>query len=169
MVIHSAGGRHGWTSAIKSDKVKVVIALELGTFPFSENELPKVEETTSPFPAVEQKISMSDFMKLTKIPIVIYFGDNIVKSSEFVGPNKWYTELEMAKKFVEAVNRHSGQVELIELKKIGIKGNTHFLMSDLNNEEMANRLHKRDWTNNDCLTAAVNFPLSYACWDLFST
>ena len=43
----------------------------------------------------------------------------------------------MAKKFVAAVNRHGCNAELIHLPDIGIRGNTHFLMSDLNNEEIA--------------------------------
>ncbi len=44
----------------------------------------------------------------------------------------------MAKKFVAAINRHGGDATLIELPKVGLKGNTHFLMADLNNQELAN-------------------------------
>lgn len=77
LMTHSAGGGPGWSTAIKSDKVKAVISLEPGTFPFPEGEVPEVEETTSPFPAKGTKVSMNEFMKLTKIPIVVYFGDNI--------------------------------------------------------------------------------------------
>lgn len=52
LVTHSAGGGPGWDTAIKSDKVKGVIALEPGTFPFPKGKLPKVEKTTSPFPSI---------------------------------------------------------------------------------------------------------------------
>jgi len=38
------------------------------------------------------------------------------------------------------VNRHGGDVTLVELPAIGIHGNTHFIMSDLNNVEIANHL-----------------------------
>ena len=46
----------------------------------------------------------------------------------------------MARKFVETVNRHGGNATLVELPKIGIYGNTHFLMQDLNNDELAELL-----------------------------
>jgi hypothetical protein len=38
------------------------------------------------------------------------------------------------------VNRHGGDVTLVELPSVGIRGNTHFPMSDLNNVEVANHL-----------------------------
>ena len=43
----------------------------------------------------------------------------------------------MAKKFVAAVNRHGGDATLVHLPDIGIKGNTHFLMADKNNLDIA--------------------------------
>ena len=46
-------------------------------------------------------------------------------------------ELDMAEKFVQTVNRHGGKAELIRLPDLGIRGNTHFIMSDLNNAEIA--------------------------------
>lgn len=50
--------------------------------------------------------------------------------------------LAMAKLWVEAVNKHGGDVTLIHLPEIGIKGGTHFLMSDLNNVEIADQISK---------------------------
>ena len=73
LVTHSAGGGPGWDTAIASDKVKGVIALEPGTFPFPKGKLPEVEKTTSPFPAKGYEVSDAEFKKLTKIPIVVYF------------------------------------------------------------------------------------------------
>jgi len=40
----------------------------------------------------------------------------------------------------DVVNRHGGDVTLVHLPETGIKGNTHFPMSDLNNLEIANHL-----------------------------
>ncbi|MDG2960297.1 hypothetical protein P7L91_05475 [Bisgaard Taxon 10/6] len=40
------------------------------------------------------------------------------------------------------VNKHGGKVEVIELPKVGIKGNTHFLMSDTNSVQVAEHLAK---------------------------
>ena len=42
----------------------------------------------------------------------------------------------MAKQFVEAVNRHGGDATLVHLPEIGIKGNSHFLMQEKNNDEI---------------------------------
>ena len=41
-----------------------------------------------------------------------------------------------------AVNTNGGNCSVIELPKIGIYGNTHFLMQDLNNDKLADLLNK---------------------------
>ncbi|MBR6712401.1 MAG: alpha/beta fold hydrolase [Selenomonadaceae bacterium] len=48
----------------------------------------------------------------------------------------WGTEFAMAEQFVAAINRHGGDATLVHLPKIGIKGNSHFLMQEQNNEEI---------------------------------
>jgi hypothetical protein len=40
------------------------------------------------------------------------------------------------------VNQHGGDVTLVDLPTIGIRGNTHFVMSDLNNVQIADLLTK---------------------------
>lgn len=50
----------------------------------------------------------------------------------------WRIRLGLARQWVEAVNSRGGDVTLIHLPEIGIMGNTHFPMSDLNNVEVAN-------------------------------
>ena len=145
LVTHSMGGTIGWRTPFRTDKVKAIVAFEPGGTPFlfPEGEVPEAEKATFPIlGASAQAVPLEDFMKLTKIPIVLYYGDNIQKSSELVGPDKWYTELDMAKKFVAAVNRHGGDATLVELPKIGLKGNTHFLMGDLNNDKLADLMAK---------------------------
>ena len=82
-------------------------------------------------------------MKLTQIPIVMYFGDYIPETpSEKLGDENWRVRLQMGRKFVEAINRHGGNATLVELPKIGIYGNTHFLMQDLNNTQLADLLEQ---------------------------
>jgi hypothetical protein len=39
--------------------------------------------------------------------------------------------------YVERVHRHGGDATLVHLSERGVTGNTHFLMSDLNNVEIA--------------------------------
>jgi hypothetical protein len=41
---------------------------------------------------------------------------------------------------VEAINRHGGDAENVLLPDLGIHGNTHFPMLDLNNVEIADLL-----------------------------
>lgn len=147
LVTHSQSGGPGWRTAIKSDQVKAIVSFEPGgDFIFPEGETPegiKLAGRTVTPPAVP----LADFMKLTKIPIIIYYGDNIPEQpSENPGQEQWRAFLAMAKQFREVVNRHGGDVTLVHLPEIGIKGNTHFPMSDLNNLEIAN--HFSDFLKN---------------------
>lgn len=83
-------------------------------------------------------VPLSDFMHLTKIPIVIYFGDNIPEQpTASPGEDNWRVRLAMARLWSDAVNRRGGDVTLVHLPEIGIRGNTHFAFSDLNNLEIA--------------------------------
>ena len=143
---HSMGGTIGWRTPILTDKVKAIAAFEPGGTPFifPEGEVPEALPTTyAPVIATAKPVPLKDFEKLIKVPMLLLYGDNIAEqSSKQIGPDKWRSELDMAKKFVAAVNRHGGNAELIHLPDIGIRGNTHFLMSDLNNEEIADLTQK---------------------------
>ena len=43
----------------------------------------------------------------------------------------------MARLWVAAINKHGGDAQLVHLPEVGVRGNTHFLMSDLNNLQIA--------------------------------
>jgi pimeloyl-ACP methyl ester carboxylesterase len=135
---HSQGGGPGWLTAIKSKNVKAIVALEPGSgFVFPEGELPK-EMPSAAGPLAPEAVSLQDFTKLTRIPIVIYYGDNFpVEPTTERGQDNWRVRLAMAKLWVAAVNKHGGDAKLVHLPDIGIRGNTHFLMSDLNNVQLA--------------------------------
>lgn len=47
---------------------------------------------------------------------------------------------EVARRWRDTVNRHGGDVTLVDLPAVGIKGNTHFPMSDLNNRDVADHM-----------------------------
>lgn len=142
-ITHSQGGGPGWRTAIKSSHVKGIIALEPGTFFFPEGQVPPVEETTSPFPAAGVGVPMDDFMKLTRIPVLVLYGGNIpAEQTPVWGLDNWRVRLNLAKAWVDAVNRCGGDATLIYLPDIGIYGNTHFLMSDLNNRDVADVMER---------------------------
>ncbi|QNI00329.1 alpha/beta hydrolase [Shewanella algae] len=136
---HSQAGGPGWLTAIKSKNVKGIVALEPGSgFIFPEGEIPEAMPsaagTLSPEP-----VPMEDFEKLTRIPIIIYYGDNFpTEPTTERGQDNWRVRLAMARLWVDTINRHGGDAQLVHLPEIGIRGNTHFLMSDLNNVQIAN-------------------------------
>ena len=143
LITHSAGGGPGWDTGINSNKVKGIIALEPGTFPFPKGKLPEVEKTTSPFPAKGYEVSDEDFAKLTKIPIVVYFGDNIpTEMTDNWGLDNWRVRVNLARKWEKMMNEVGGDVKVVMLPDIGIKGSTHFMMADLNNRQVANAMER---------------------------
>ncbi len=138
LVTHSQSGGPGWITAIKNRNVRAIVAYEPGSnFVFPEGEVPP------PMPSANGTlegvgIPLSDFTQLTKIPIVIYFGDNIPEApTSSPGEDNWRVRLAMARLWRDAVNRRGGDVTLVHLPTIGIRGNTHFPFSDLNNVQIA--------------------------------
>ncbi|GIU80315.1 MAG: alpha/beta hydrolase [Bryobacteraceae bacterium] len=142
-VTHSQGGGLGWLTAIKSPNVKGIVSYEPGSgFVFPEGEVP------APLPSSGGTLTAigvpkAEFLKLTRIPIVIYYGDFIpAQPSEYPGQDGWRVRLEMARKWRDTVNRHGGDVTVVHLPEIGIRGNTHFPFSDLNNVQIADLMSK---------------------------
>ena len=141
LVTHSHAGGMGWLTAIKNQNVKAIASYEPGSgfvFPVGEAPAP-IAMADGRLTASE--VPLSDFMKLTKIPIIIYYGDFIPdKPISNPGQDGWRARLEMARLWRDAINRHGGDVTVVHLPEIGIKGNTHFPFSDLNNIEIADLL-----------------------------
>jgi hypothetical protein len=141
LITHSQAGGPGWLTVIKNQKIKAVVSYEPGSnFIFPEDEVPApLQSSAGPLAALG--VPMPDFMKLTKIPIILYYGDNIPDQPvENPGQDFWRIRLEMARLWRDAVNRYGGDVTLVHLPEIGIHGNTHFPFSDLNNIKIADLL-----------------------------
>jgi len=69
---------------------------------------------------------------------VIYYGDNFPSEPTAErGQDNWRVRLAMARLWVAAINKHGGDAQLVHLPEVGVRGNTHFLMSDLNNLQIA--------------------------------
>lgn len=140
LVTHSAGGLPGWLAAIQSPAVRAVAAYEPGAFVFPQDDLPPAIDGATGG-AAPIAISREAFLKLTKIPLVIYFGDYIPEeTSKNLGDENWRVRLQMARQFVQAVNQNGGDATLVELPKKGIYGNTHFLFMEKNNAQLADLL-----------------------------
>ncbi|MDN3635261.1 alpha/beta fold hydrolase [Neolewinella lacunae] len=138
LMTHSHSGGMGWLTALRSDKVAGIVCFEPGSnFPFPEDKVPEPINYLGGVLSA-RGVPDADFTRLTKIPIVIYYGDNIPREpSGKPGEEQWTAALAMAEKWRDAVNDRGGDVSLVYLPDVGITGNTHFPFSDLNNLEIA--------------------------------
>ncbi len=141
LVTHSHSGGMGWRTAIKNKHVRAIVSFEPGSnFAFPDGEVPEaIKYTGGSIRGVP--VSLDEFKALTRIPIIIYYGDFIPNEpSTNPGQDQWRANLAFARIWSDTVKRHGGDVTLIHLPEIGIRGNTHFPMSDLNNVEVANHM-----------------------------
>lgn len=138
LVTHSQGGGPGWQTAIRSPNVRGVVAYEPGSnFVFPAGNVPApIQSAATRHEAIG--MPLDQFRALTRIPIMLVYGDNI-PGSPVANPaqDRWRAWLQMARLWRDAVNQHGGQVSLIHLPEIGITGNTHFAFSDINNRRIA--------------------------------
>jgi pimeloyl-ACP methyl ester carboxylesterase len=142
-VTHSQGGGLGWLTVLKTGNVRGIVSYEPGSgFLFPQGEVPEaLPSSGGTLDAIG--VRMAEFTKLTRIPIVIYYGDFIPeKPSDNPGQDGWRVRLEMARKWRDTVNRHGGDVTVVHLPEVGIRGNTHFPFSDLNNKQVAELMSK---------------------------
>jgi pimeloyl-ACP methyl ester carboxylesterase len=82
LVTHSQSGTLGWLTAIKSPNVRAIVSYEPGgTFVFPEGETPApmthVGGTLTP-----TTVPRADFLKLTRIPIVVYYGGQYPRAAQ---------------------------------------------------------------------------------------
>jgi hypothetical protein len=75
----------------------------------------------------DQQISV-----LAKIPTLVVFGDHLADV-----PGIWQSAFEGCQKFVDRVKSAGGEAEMMYLPKLGLKGNSHMLMQDKNNLQLA--------------------------------
>jgi pimeloyl-ACP methyl ester carboxylesterase len=109
IVFHSQAGQFGFKAAqARPDKVRALVA---------------VEPSTGGDPARAAA--------LKGIPTLVLFGDYIEQDS------RWPKIKQNVVKFLDAVKSAGGQPEVVDLPKLGIKGNSHMLMMDKNNLDVA--------------------------------
>jgi pimeloyl-ACP methyl ester carboxylesterase len=144
LMTHSRSGQYGWATAMEQlDLVKGIVAYEPGHYVFPEGEIPadiprgEIHVTAMDTPTVP----LEEFKKLTRMPILIVYGDNIATEvSKVYNSEVWRSASFRGKQFVEAVNRHGGDARIVFLPDLGLKGNTHVPFADLNNIQVADHL-----------------------------
>lgn len=84
-----------------------------------------VEMTAFPY------LGAAELQALTGVPQLILWGDHIANSQ------MWQTTRSASDRYAETVNRNGGNVTNLDLPSIGHFGNTHQMMMDLNNADIA--------------------------------
>jgi hypothetical protein len=145
LVTHSNAGLYGWLAAARSPNVKAIVSYE-PAFVFPKDEIPTPvplyggSQTTGTQPA-GTAIAPEEFASLTRIPVQVIFGDNIPKEPVPVLPaDGRRAQVITSHQFVDAINRKGGKAELLMLPDVGLRGNSHFAFSDLNNMQVADQL-----------------------------
>jgi pimeloyl-ACP methyl ester carboxylesterase len=114
MLVHSQGGAFGFKVAeLRPDKVKAIVAVESATAGVIANA-----------------------PKLKDVPVLMLFGDYVDEHP------RWSTFKKIDAEYGNAVKAAGGTVDWINLPDIGIKGNSHMLMQDKNNAEIADVIQK---------------------------
>ena len=114
LLFHSQGGLFGFKVAqARPDKIKAIIAVE-STGAGNLERAPALNAT----------------------PILMLFGDAIDKDS------RWVTYRKIDMEYAAAVRAAGGSVDVVQLPDVGIKGNSHMLIMDKNNGEIADLIQK---------------------------
>jgi pimeloyl-ACP methyl ester carboxylesterase len=114
LLAHSQGGAFSFKVAEqKPDKIKALVAVESATAG-----------------------NVGKAAALKETPVLMLFGDYVAEHPRGATCRK--IDLEYA----SAVRAAGGNVDVINLPEIGIKGNSHMLMQDKNNAEIADVIHK---------------------------
>jgi pimeloyl-ACP methyl ester carboxylesterase len=114
LITHSQGGHFGFLVAEqRPDKIKAMIAVESASAGVVANA-----------------------PKLKDIPMMMLFGDFVDQHPRWAAYKKIDTE------YANAVKAAGGSVDLVNLPDLGIKGNSHMLMQEKNNAEIADVMQR---------------------------
>ena len=109
VLFHSQAGQFGYKVAqARPEKIKALVAVE---------------------PAAVGDVEQA--ARLAAIPTLVLYGDFIEQDA------RWPTIRRNGIAFADAVNKAGGKVEVVDLPKVGIKGNSHMIMMDKNSSEVA--------------------------------
>jgi hypothetical protein len=137
---HSMSGPYAILTAIKSPKVKAIYGYEPAAYVFPKGEpRPEIRMPNGTLYRTDTyEVPLEDFMKLTKIPICIVYGDNIPKQPI----NGRRAQAMAGQQFVDLLKRHGGDATYLELPEVGLHGNGHFMFFDTNNIQVADLASK---------------------------
>lgn len=124
LITHSQGGGPGWAATLYTSHLAGIIAIEPGRGPL------KGEERES--------------LEAQRIPVTIYFGDYIDNGDpKLKATASWQEKVADCADFVADYTAKGLDATLLELPKIGIYGNDHFIFQDKNSAAVAR--HVKAW------------------------
>jgi hypothetical protein len=80
-------------------------------------------------------LTSAQLATLAKIPTLVMFGDHLGDVQG--GFNQWPGSFASCNTFIKQVNDAGGDAQMMSLPAMGIKGNSHMLMQDKNNAQLA--------------------------------
>lgn len=139
---HSSSASRGLLVARKTDKVGAQIYWEPSAAPvFPAGEVPPaIPRADAVLVTPGAAIPMADFLKLTRFPILIIWGDFIPRELDPANIGALENRrvlVEQYRLFAEAINNHGGNAVTVSLPDVGVFGNTHYPMSDTNINQVA--------------------------------
>lgn len=122
LIGHSQGGRFPFETALLDPQgIRALVAVE-------------------PAGCNSNAYSTEQIAKLAKLPILVVFGDHL-DTPQSVGPN-WMPFFKDCELFVARVNAANGNAKMLHPVDLGIHGNSHMIMEDRNNLQIADLIIK---------------------------
>lgn len=142
LVTHSQSGLFGWLAGARSPNVKGIVSYEPG-FVFEKSVLPPPILLFKGTQPSGTPITPAEFAKLATVPLQVVYGDNIPKQPipDLIADGR-RAQVVTSVMFTDALNKHGGQASVLHLPDAGLRGNSHFMFSDLNNVQVADELSK---------------------------
>jgi hypothetical protein len=81
---------------------------------------------------------------LSKVPTLVIFGDHLDDAPTGVPGHSWKMAYDVWQAFISRVNAAGGKAQMLYLPALGIRGNSHMIMQDKNNLQIADLILK--WT-----------------------
>jgi pimeloyl-ACP methyl ester carboxylesterase len=140
LVTHSNSGLWGWLAGARSPHVKAIVSYEPGVV-FPADEMPAPLPLHKGVDPAGTPVSRSEFDHLATKPVQVVFGDHIpTEPVPDLPADKRRVQVVAARLFAGALNARGGRASVQLLPDVGLRGNSHFMFSDLNNVEVADQL-----------------------------
>ena len=145
LVTHSQSGLFGWLAGARSPNVKGIVSYEPG-FVFKLGEVPPPIPLFKGSQPSGTPVTPAEFATLATVPLQVVYGDNIPKQpiSDLIADGR-RAQVVTSVMFADALNKQgapSPNASVLHLPDVGLRGNSHFMFSDLNNIQVADELSK---------------------------